>query len=92
MVTSIVSVRMPSSLVQKLRELAKKNHFLDVSEEVRSIIKVKIRKHKLRLGEEKPVEEKPKISVDYKTENLVKEELVRRLKRIIQEIENENKK
>ena len=46
MVTSIVSVRMPSSLVQKLRELVKQNHFLDVSEEVRSIIKIQIRKHR----------------------------------------------
>ena len=93
MVTSIVSVRMPSSLVQKLRELAKKNHFLDVSEEVRSIIKVQLRKHKLRLGEIKPVEEEkpvlPLVKIDYKTKNLVKEELVRRLKKIIQEIENE---
>lgn len=90
MVTSIVSVRMPSSLVQKLRELAKRNHFLDVSEEVRSIIKVQIRKQKLRLGEIKPIEEeKPVRKADYKTENLVKEELVRRLKNMIQELENE---
>ncbi|MBW2991479.1 hypothetical protein KY348_07305 [Candidatus Woesearchaeota archaeon] len=91
MVTSIVSVRMPSSLVQKLRELAKKNHFLDVSEEVRSIIKVQTRKYKLRLGEIKPIEEekpaKKPILADYKTQNLVKEELVRRLKKMIEEIE-----
>ena len=72
MVASIVSVRMPSSLVQKLRELAKKNHFLDVSEEVRSIIKVQVRKYKLRLGEIKPLEEEkekpapPLLKVDYK--------------------------
>ena len=92
MVTPIVSVRMPSSLVQKLKELAKQNHFLDVSEEVRSIIKVQIRKYKLRLGEIKPVEEEkaPKpAKVDYKTENMVKEELVRRLKEMIQELEND---
>lgn len=92
MVTSIVSVRMPSSLVQRLKQLARENHFLDVSEEVRSIIKVQIRRHKLRLGEVKPVEEEkpaPATKVDYKTENLVKEELVRRLKEIIESIENE---
>ena len=92
MVASIVSVRMPSSLVQKLKELAEKNHFLDVSEEVRSIIKAQIRKHKLRLGEIKPIEEEkaePKIlRVDYKTKNLVKEELITRLKKMIKEIEN----
>ena len=90
MVTSIVSVRMPSSLVQKLKQLAKENHFLDVSEEVRSIIKVELRKQKLRLGEIKPLkEEMPSKKLDYKTKNLVKEELVKRLKKMVQEIENE---
>ena len=91
MVTSIVSVRMPSSLVQKLRELAKENHFLDVSEEVRSIIKVQVRKYKIRLGEIKPLEEeKPaEKKTDFKTENMIKEEMVRRLKRMIEELEHE---
>lgn len=93
MVTSIVSVRMPSSLVQKLRELAKQNHFLDVSEEVRSILKVKIREQKIRLEEIKPIrtetEEAKPTKIDYKTQNLVKEELLKRLKKMIQELENE---
>jgi len=91
MVTSIVSVRMPSSLVQKLRELAKDNHFLDVSEEVRSLIKVQVRKYKIRLGEIKPLEEeKPaEKKVDFKTDNMIKEEMVRRLKRMIEELEHE---
>ena len=90
MVTSIVSVRMPSSLVQKLRELAKDNHFLDVSEEVRSLIKAHVRTYKIRLGEIKPVEEKPAgKKADFKTENMIKEELVRRLKMMIEELEHE---
>jgi Arc/MetJ-type ribon-helix-helix transcriptional regulator len=92
MVTSIVSVRMPSSLVQKLRELAKQNHFLDISEEVRSLIKLEVRKYKLRLGEIKPVweeKEKPSEKVDFKTENVVKEELIKRLKEMIKELEHE---
>jgi Arc/MetJ-type ribon-helix-helix transcriptional regulator len=92
MVTSIVSVRMPSSLVQRLRELAKQNHFLDISEEVRSLIKLEVRKYKLRLGEIKPVgeeKEKPSEKVDFKTENVVKEELIRRLKGMIKELEHE---
>jgi Arc/MetJ-type ribon-helix-helix transcriptional regulator len=89
MVTSIVSVRMPSSLVQTLRELAKENHFLDVSEEVRSIIKTQIRKYKIRLGEIKPAIEEEKPKADFKTGNMVKEELVRRLKQMIEELENE---
>lgn len=35
----LVSVRMPESLLSKLKELAEKNHYMDVSEEVRSIIR-----------------------------------------------------
>lgn len=90
MVTSIVSVRMPSSLVQTLRELAKDNHFLDVSEEVRSIIKTQIRTYKIRLGEIKPIQEKPsEKKLDFKTENMVKEEMIKRLKQMIEELEHE---
>jgi Arc/MetJ-type ribon-helix-helix transcriptional regulator len=96
MVTSIVSVRMPSSLVQRLRELAKENHFLDTSEEVRSIIKSQLLKYKVIAGEiklveeESPAEKKTELKKsDFKTENLVKEELVRRLKKMIEEIQHE---
>jgi hypothetical protein len=91
MVTSIVSVRMPSSLVQRLKELAKENHFLDVSEEVRSIIKVQIREYKVKLGEVKLAAKEiaAEKKTDFKTENMVKEELVKRLKQIIEELEHE---
>lgn len=82
---SIVSVRMPPSLVQRLKQLAEQNHFLDVSEEIRSIIKIQIRRYEAGTGliaeEAKPV--------DYKTDNMVKEELVRRLKKMIEEITRE---
>ena len=49
MVDAIVSVRMPSSLVQRLKELTAENHFLDVSEELRSVIKVKTRQYSQKL-------------------------------------------
>lgn len=39
MADQIVSVRMPSSLVDELKDLAEKNHFLDVSEEIRSLLR-----------------------------------------------------
>jgi len=41
MADQIVSVRMPVSLLNELKELAEKNHFLDVSEEIRSILRSK---------------------------------------------------
>ena len=41
----IVSVRMPVSLLNELKILAEKNHFLDVSEEVRSLLRDKWLEH-----------------------------------------------
>ncbi|MBW2965046.1 ribbon-helix-helix domain-containing protein [Candidatus Woesearchaeota archaeon] len=38
---SLVSVRMPKSLFLQLNSLAEKNHYLDVSEQVRSIVREK---------------------------------------------------
>lgn len=37
----LVSVRMPESMLLKLKELAKKDHFMDLSEEIRSITRRK---------------------------------------------------
>jgi hypothetical protein len=88
MVDAIVSVRMPSSLVQRLKSLSKENHFLDVSEEVRSIIRIKIREYKLKLGNRKEAKIEKK-SEELKQENIVKEELVKKLKEMIRELENE---
>ena len=33
----LVSIRMPESLLSKLKELAEKDHYMDISEEIRSI-------------------------------------------------------
>ena len=41
MADQIVSVRMPISLLDELKYLVIKNHFLDVSEEVRSLLRDK---------------------------------------------------
>ena len=41
----IVSVRMPVTLINELKELAEKNHFLDISEEVRSLLREKWQEH-----------------------------------------------
>ena len=35
----MVSVRMPKSMLLELKDLAKKEHFLDLSEEIRSIVR-----------------------------------------------------
>ncbi len=41
MADSIVSVRMPDTMITELKELADRNHFLDVSEEIRSLLRDK---------------------------------------------------
>ena len=41
----MVSIRMPKALVEELKLLAKTQHFLDVSEEVRSIVRKKWDSH-----------------------------------------------
>ena len=41
----IVSVRMPESMLKELKELAVARHFLDVSEEIRSIIRDKTKEY-----------------------------------------------
>jgi hypothetical protein len=89
MVDSVVSVRMPSSLVQRLKELSKANHFLDVSEGRRSVIRHKTKQYKDRSA---PKSEKKSEAHDFKTENVVKEELVRRLKKMIEDLEDDKKK
>ncbi len=88
MVDSIVSVRMPSSLVQRLRSLSKDNHFLDVSEEVRSIIRIKVREYKIKQGTKKGISLEKK-KAELKQESIVKEELVKKLKEMIKELEND---
>jgi Arc/MetJ-type ribon-helix-helix transcriptional regulator len=45
MADMIVSVRMPVSMIDELKELAEKNHFLDVSEEIRSLLRDKHREY-----------------------------------------------
>lgn len=87
MVDSIVSVRMPSSLVQKLKLLSKENHFMDVSEELRSIIRIKAQEYKEKgnLGMPEPQKTAP----DFKTDNMVREELIKKLKEMIKELEHD---
>ncbi len=41
MTDTVVSVRMPSTLVRELRILADKNHYMDLSEEIRSVVRTK---------------------------------------------------
>ena len=41
----MVSIRMPKTMFLELKELAKKQHFLDLSEQIRSIVRKKWIEH-----------------------------------------------
>lgn len=45
MAEKIVSVKMPPSLVTELRTLTEKHHYIDLSEQVRSIVRQKCLKY-----------------------------------------------
>jgi hypothetical protein len=42
MASLVVSIRMPSSLVSELKKISEKNHFMDISDEIRFLIKQKM--------------------------------------------------
>lgn len=84
----IVSVRMPASLAQALKKLAVDHHYMDVSEEIRSIVRSKIMEYaepyaqelkKFRIDLRKELENRQK-----DTTNLAKE-----LERIAMQLKNE---
>lgn len=86
----VVSIRMPSSLVQELKKLAEKNHFKDLSEEIRSIVRTKCLKYAQPYASELD-----KLRSDLSSQLAIKQEkeqrlkLVEDLKRIVEELQNE---
>jgi metal-responsive CopG/Arc/MetJ family transcriptional regulator len=78
---------MPKSLLEELRSLAKKNHFLDVSEEIRTIIREKTRTYK-----EPYSQEVKKIITDIRGEITTQEQgkkkqLIDSLHKLLEELE-----
>ena len=41
----MISVRLPETLVQELKDLTQKNHYMDLSEQVREVIRKKCLQH-----------------------------------------------
>jgi len=79
----IISVRMPASLVKELKELSEKNHYMDLSEELRSVLRDKCTEYKQRQSTpDKKVSDS--ISTQQKT-------LVEGLQSIIRELQKNEK-
>lgn len=75
---TVVSVRMPKQLVLELKQLTINNHYLDLSEHIREVIRTKTFE-KLKEINQKPQDSKPSIDKD----KLIKEllEIVEGLKK-----------
>jgi Arc/MetJ-type ribon-helix-helix transcriptional regulator len=84
---TIVSVRMPRTLVQELRILAAKNHYMDLSEELRSVIREKCLQYIEPYQHElKKIREE--IEKEFLTKKTIdnKKQLIQDLKRIVEEL------
>jgi Arc/MetJ-type ribon-helix-helix transcriptional regulator len=86
----IVSVRMPKSMLVQLRLLAKKNHYLDVSEEIRSIAREKVAaySHPYNQNVKKIVDD---LTIELKERETKdkKQQTISQLKKILEELEHD---
>lgn len=86
----MITIRMPSSLVSELKELAKSEHFLDLSEEVRSIVRSKwIESSNPELFELKKLREDVTEEVKKKSMRKVYDEIGKELQKIKEQIQKE---
>lgn len=77
-----ISVRLPSTLIKELKQIATGNHYLDLSEQIREIIRQKNNKYlKTEQNQNSP-------SNSQKSENVTQEKLklISELQKIIQEL------
>jgi len=86
----VVSIRMPTSLVKELKILSEQNHFKDLSEEIRSVVRVKclqyIQPNNSKLQK---LHEELSQQLVIKKEWERKQQLVEDLKKIVKKLQNE---
>jgi Arc/MetJ-type ribon-helix-helix transcriptional regulator len=80
---SLVSIRMPKSLFSELQNLTEKNHFLDVSEQLRSIVRDKWQEAKdPQAYHVKKLRKEIAEALQTKTEQKAQQQLINELERI----------
>jgi len=80
---SLVSIRMPKSLFIELQKLSEKNHYLDVSEQVRGIVRDKWQEAKdPQTYQIKKLRKDITQAVKNKTEESAQRQLIQELERI----------
>ncbi len=84
---TIISIRIPSSLVTELKELTEKKHFLDLSELIRTVIREKCDEHLEPYKHEvRQMRDTLEESLQTHKESKDKEKLVTELQKIIEEL------
>ncbi|MBW2997318.1 hypothetical protein KY349_03185 [Candidatus Woesearchaeota archaeon] len=79
----LVSLRIPKSLFTELQKLSEKNHFLDVSEQVRSIVRERWQEAKdPQAYQIKKLRKEISQALTKKTEEKAQQQLVKELERI----------
>lgn len=83
----LVSVRMPKSLFAELQKLSEKNHYLDVSEQVRSIVRDRWQEAKEPQAYQiKRLRKEISQALTKKTEEKAQQQLVKELERIKEDL------
>ena len=86
----MVSIRMPKALAEELKALAKTQHFLDLSEEVRSIVRRKWISHASpELFELKKLRENIEDEIKQKSAKRVQQEVAKELEKIKAKLKKE---
>lgn len=86
----IVSVRMPKTMLDELKLLAKKNHFMDVSEEIRSVIREKTAKYATPYAQDvKRVVDDLHQEIKMRNQGDKRERAITELKKILEDLEHD---
>lgn len=88
MTSQLVSIRLPTSLSRELKALVVKNHYIDQSEQLRSIIRQKARRY-LNPRDGQITELRARVEEDIKNKNKQeqKEAILRELKKLLLEVD-----
>jgi metal-responsive CopG/Arc/MetJ family transcriptional regulator len=83
----VVSVRLPKSLVQELKILAKENHYLDLSEQIRTVIRKKCEEYTAPYKHEvQKMRDQLEKNLSENKESKDKEKLLEELQKIVMEL------
>jgi len=86
---AMISVRMPSNMIKELKELAEKNHYIDLSEQLRDVIRIKCSKLLSEPADSKQKTEHSGQKTERKEQITDKQRLVLELSKIVEELKKE---